>query len=86
MKTETGVMLMKDGKAWGVVYADGHSTKEGWMPLEDAPLHNPEFCIIPSSLLSLMDTPNSRRYREVHSGKLVKVTRTTVVRILYEGA
>lgn len=82
MKTETGVMLMKDGRAWGVVYADGHSTEEGWMPVEDAPIHDPKFCINPSSLLSPMDRPNSSRYREVHSGKLVKVTRTTVVVVL----
>ena len=30
-KTEYGVMVMKDGKAWGIIHEDGHSTSYGWV-------------------------------------------------------
>lgn len=45
MKIETGVMVMKDGKAWGIIYEDGRSTSYGWMAPENAPIHDPEFCL-----------------------------------------
>ncbi len=44
MKIETGVMVMKDGKAWGETYRDGQCTEYGWMDPESAPIHDPKFC------------------------------------------
>lgn len=35
---------MKDGKAWGITYADGHSTSYGWIDPENAKIHDPEHC------------------------------------------
>lgn len=78
MKTENGVMIMKDGKAWGETYADGYSTNYGWMDAESAPIHNPRFCKKPT------DTTwkGSPYVRELETGKIVHVERTTTVQIL----
>lgn len=77
MKTETGVMVMKDGKAWGVVYNDGHSTSFGWIAAEDAPIHDPIYCILPTDVTYR----NSPDIEELRTGKIVKVTRVTTVNI-----
>lgn len=50
MKIERGVMVMKNGKAWGIIYEDGHSTSYGWMPPEDAPMHDPKYCKKPTDV------------------------------------
>ena len=44
MKTETGVMVIKDGKGWGKIYKKGNGISYGWVPLEDAIIANPELC------------------------------------------
>ena len=75
MKVETGVMVMKDGKAWGTVYADGHSTSYGWIAPEDAQLHNPKFCKKPEDV-TYRDSPYIAKLR---TGKLVHVERRTEV-------
>lgn len=77
MKVETGVMVMKGGKAWGITYKDGQSTSYGWMDPEDAPIHDPEYCKKPT------DVTYSGSYliNELKTGKLVKVKRTTMVEI-----
>ena len=75
MKIETGVMVMKDGKAWGITYEDGQSTAYGWVAPEDAQIHNPEF----------FKRPEDATYRDSHyiaelrTGKLVYVERRTEV-------
>lgn len=78
MKTEVGVMLMKDGKAWGIIYQDGHSTCYGWMAPEEAPIHNPKYCKKPT------DVTYSEDYNipEIKKGRLVSVVRETVVRVM----
>ncbi len=78
MKTEKGVMLMKGGLAWGTTYADGRSTSYGWMPPEDAPIHDPKFCKRPSDITYKDDHNMS----EIKKGKLVHVVRTTKVSIV----
>lgn len=78
MLIERGVMVMKDGKAWGETYADGHSTSYGWLALELAPIHDPEYCTKTTDV-----TYDNSPYRnELLTGKLVKVERTTEVRII----
>lgn len=78
MKIERGVMLMKNGKAWGVVYEDGHSTSYGWMEPESAPIHNPEFCKKPTDV-TYRDSPY---VKELNTGELVMVERRTEVVVL----
>lgn len=78
MKVERGVMVMKDGKAWGITYKDGHSTSYGWMDPEDAPIHNPEFCKKPTDVT----WQGSHYTAELKTGKLVEVERVTEVKIL----
>ena len=75
VKIEKGVMVMKDGKAWGEVYADGRSTEYGWMAPENAPIHDPRFCKQPTDV-----TYEGSHYEaELRTGKLVVVERRTEV-------
>lgn len=62
---------MKDGLAWGVVYADGKSTAYGWIPPEIAPIHDPQFCKRPEDLTY----EGSYYVKELSTGKLVHVER-----------
>lgn len=75
MKIETGVMVMKDGKAWGITYEDGHFTVYDWMDAEDAPMHDPKYCT------SVTDVTHkgSHYIPELLTGKLVSVERRTEV-------
>ena len=75
MKIERGVMVMKDGKAWGVVYQDGHSTQLGWVNPEDAPIHRPEHC----TRVDAVCYRNDPNLAEVRKGNLVHVERRTEV-------
>lgn len=75
MKIESGVMVMKDGKAWGVVCEDGHSTVYGWVRAEDAKIHNPQFCKRPEDVTYR----GSSYIPELRSGRLVRVERRTEV-------
>jgi len=78
MKVEEGVMVVKDGKAWGVVWEDGYSTSYGWMDIESAPIHDPQFCLRTTDITY----QGSHYIPELLTGKLVKVRRTTTVEIL----
>lgn len=75
MKIETGVMVMKDGKAWGKIYADGNSTSFGWISPEEAPLLNPKFCKKPEDLAYI----GSQYREELKKGQVVHVERRTEV-------
>jgi hypothetical protein len=79
-KVETGVMVMKDGKAWGVVYKDGQSTSYGWIDPENAGIHDPRFCTLPTDVTY----KNSPDFEELKKGKLVPVRRTTTVEVVNE--
>jgi hypothetical protein len=78
MKVETGVMVMKDGKAWGIAYEDGKSTCYGWIDPEDAPIHNPSFCKRPEAVTY----SGSPYIAELRTGELVNVKRLTKVILL----
>ena len=78
MRTEIGVMVMKNGKAWGITYNDGRSTSYGWMDPESAPMHDPKHCKKTTSVTY----EGSPYTKELETGKIVKVRRTTVVEIL----
>lgn len=74
MKTETGVMVMKDGKAWGPIEPDS-LTMHGWLDPEFAPMHDPKTTKKPADV-----TWNGSPYtEEIETGKLVYAIRTTTV-------
>ena len=76
-KIETGVMVMKDGKAWGKTYDDGHATSYGWMSPCDAPIHDPRYCRKTTDLTYT----GSQYTKELEAGKIVHVTRKTIVEV-----
>jgi len=78
MKIETGVMVMKNGKAWGIEYEDGQSTSYGWIEPEDAPIHDPKHCKRPTDVTY----EDSYLTDELKKGKLVAVERITTVKII----
>ena len=75
MKIERGVMVMKDGKAWGISYDDGRSKSYGWIDPEDALIHNPKHC----KSVTAFTYQNSPDIAELKTGKLVSVERRTEV-------
>ena len=80
IKEQTGVMVMKDGLAWGQTYSDGHSTSYGCMNPCYAPIHDPKYCTKTTDVTY----ENSHYIEELEKGKLVKVVKTTTVKILEE--
>lgn len=71
MKTETGVLVMLDGMAWGNAYQDGQSSCEGWISPEDAIIS--DFLKKPTDL-----TYSGSHYEEeLSKGKIVNVVRET---------
>lgn len=77
MKVEYGVMVMKDGKAWGIERDEGYATIYGWIDPDDAPIHDPKYC------KKVTDITHEGSYliSELKTGKLVNVKRTTVVEV-----
>lgn len=82
-KIENGVMVMKDGKAWGVSCDDEHCTIYGWVNPCVAPIHDPRFCKTPTDVTY----GNSQYLEELATAKLVSVERKTAIttRIVHHG-
>lgn len=77
---EEGVLVMKNGKAWGMTYSDGKSTCYGWIEPEYAPIHSEEYVKKPTSVTY----EGSHYVSELIDADLVKVTRTTTIEIDYK--
>ncbi|MHA1840443.1 MAG: hypothetical protein ACTSYW_00565 [Candidatus Heimdallarchaeota archaeon] len=77
---ENGVMVMKDGKAWGITYEDGQCTCEGWTDPISAPISDTRYCTSPTSI-TYMSMDNSDK-KELLTGKIVKVERKTTIAIV----
>lgn len=73
VKIETGFMVMKDGKAWGCIYADGRSTGYGWCDAIYATVHR--VLKKPTDLTH----KGSSYIEELSKAKVVKVTKRTIV-------
>ncbi len=73
-----GVMIVKNGKAWGVIDDTPRCTTHGWMPLVDASLYDPEFCTEPADVTY----PDSADIKELLTATLVSVRKTVIVEIL----
>lgn len=77
-KREIGVMVMKDGLAWGKVYEDGRSTEYGWINPADAKIYDSKFCTNTTDVTY----QGSYLIDELKKGVLVHVERITQVNIL----
>ncbi|MDH3354498.1 MAG: hypothetical protein OEL79_04705 [Chromatiales bacterium] len=77
-KVEKGVMVMKDGKAWGIAYEDGQSTAYGWVDVESATIYNPEFFTKTTDATY----KGSHLIPELEKGELVHVERATTVKVI----
>jgi len=75
MKIESGVMIMKNGKAWGVDYDDGRARSYGWIEPEDAPIHDPKY----TKTTTGVTYSGSPYIKELLTAKLVNVERRTEV-------
>lgn len=78
MKIETGVMVIKDKKAWGKIYQDGRVVTEGWTALEDGTIKDAQFYHKPEDFIYSGDP----RVEEIKKGKVVVVRRKTNVDVL----
>lgn len=77
MKIERGKMIMKNGKAWGKTWEDGHSTSFYWTQPEDAMIFS-EHLKRPSDATYSTDP----QIKELNTGKIVYVERKTEVIIV----
>lgn len=82
VKVEHGVLVMKEGKAWGITYADGRETCYGWLDPSKAELSDPRFVKKPTDLTY----KGSRHVKELSTARVSKVTRTVIVQVSQEKA
>ena len=80
VKLEKGVMIVKNGKAWGIKAwgierETGHSISYGFINLEDARIYNPEFC----RRTTAVTYKGSPYIEELKTAKLVKVVKRTEI-------
>jgi len=80
MKIEQGVMVVKNGKAWGRTYDDGHDISFGWMALDDAPIYRPGQCKKPTDVTY----PGSKEIAELETATVVCVKRITETIIYHD--
>ena len=76
-RVEEGVMVMKDGKAWGCLYEDGRSTEYGWMDPTEKKVRfsDGRFVTSPTDFTY----PGSHYFNELKTGNIVRVKRTVIV-------
>jgi hypothetical protein len=75
MKTEIGVMIMKNGKAWGIAYEDGHETNWRFIDVEEAEIFDPKDIEKPTDVTY----QGSPKWAELSGARIVAVKRTTTV-------
>jgi hypothetical protein len=75
---KTGVILMKDGKAWLGADTRYESAEDGWGDATLAEPSDPKFCKKPYDLSS----PPGHLIDEMNKGKLVSVRKTVSIEIL----
>ncbi len=80
MKIETGIIIIKNNKAWAETYNDGRSSSCGWVNIEDASIFEPEFIKKPEDVTYV----GSPYVKELSKAQLKKIKRTTVIEFLEE--
>jgi len=80
VEIEKGVMVYKDGKGWGITYEDEYATEYGWLLIDDAPIHNPEYCKKVTDVLS----PRSLEFykKELEGAELLPTIRTIYTKVI----
>ena len=74
----TGVIVMKNNKAWGEVYSDGRSTSYGWVNPTNVELNNSLYCTKPTDL-----TYTGSPYEaELSTAELLKVERKVILTVI----
>ncbi len=76
---EIGVMVLKDDKAWGIDFQDDSSTSFGWIYPTKAELKSEKICKKPEDM-----SKDGRNTGQLSLGKVVKVERITILKILEE--
>lgn len=78
-----GVAAEYNSKFWGILYSDGKCTSKGFGDLEDAEIHDPDYCKKPTDLTW---TPSlgayNPEYNVLEKAKLVKVKKTITIETL----
>lgn len=77
---EHGLMLMKDGMAWGIMYEDPYSVVEGFTDPVDGYLYDPEKV----EYIGQITNENSADREEMMTGRLRPVKRITKVKLAEE--
>jgi hypothetical protein len=75
-KTEIGVQIQFENHAWGVRYDDGNNKQYGWVSLNEGKIYDPKYVKKPGDVES---ERNERLQEEVNKGKLIQVSRQTVI-------
>lgn len=76
MKTIKDIYVIQYGdKFWGTQYADGHSTSEGYGPIEKAKIVNPKYCLRPEDATYR----GSHYVKELRKGKIVGYRKITIL-------
>lgn len=70
---ESGVVLKKNNKFWGVIMEDGQITQHGWTDIKKAKLSDPTYCKRPSDMTYKSD----HNIPEMETGSLVQIQRIT---------
>lgn len=78
MFVEEGVMILKNGKAWGIVFRDGKCTAYGWVDIEKSEIHDPRYC----KKVTDVTSTGSMYIDELLTGTLTHVRRTVNVEVL----
>jgi hypothetical protein len=78
MKIEVGVMIVKNNKAWGVVYEDGPSSGYGWVSPETGTLYDERSTIKPTDVTY----QGSSYIKELKNAEVIKVVRRTQVEFI----
>jgi len=77
---EHGLMLIKDGKAWGIIYGDPYGVVEGFTNPIDGYLYNSERV----TKISDITNEHDRNLPEMYTGRLRPVKRITKVKLAEE--
>ena len=70
---ESGVVAELNGRFWGCLYEDGHSTSYGFGDISTAIISDPKYCKHPTD----MTYEGSHYIKELRKAKLKKVTKTS---------
>jgi hypothetical protein len=72
------VVAELDGKYWGVTYQDGYGTTYGFVSIDDASYHNPEYCEKPTDMTWTPDPYSFRKNDDFDKLKKATLRHVTI--------